>query len=57
MPEALNIDAVRMPIRALSGDLASFRPDDLAALALKAIANRTGINPAIVEKVYLGCAY
>jgi 3-oxoadipyl-CoA thiolase len=32
------------------------RPDDLAALVLKAIIERTGIDPGIVEEVYLGCA-
>jgi 3-oxoadipyl-CoA thiolase len=36
--------------------LASVRPDDLAAIVLKAILERTGIDPAIVEEVYLGCA-
>jgi 3-oxoadipyl-CoA thiolase len=40
----------------LGGVLAPVRPDDLAALALKAIVERTGIDPAIVEEVYLGCA-
>jgi acetyl-CoA acetyltransferase family protein len=32
------------------------RPDDLAAHVLRAIIERTGIDPAIVEEVYLGCA-
>jgi acetyl-CoA acetyltransferase family protein len=32
------------------------RPDDLAAHVLRAIVERTGIDPAIVEEVYLGCA-
>jgi len=56
MPEAVIIDAVRTPIGALGGALSTVRPDDLAALALKAIIDRTGIDPAIVEEVYLGCA-
>jgi 3-oxoadipyl-CoA thiolase len=56
MPDAVIIDAVRTPIGALGGALASVRPDDLAALALKAIVERTAIDPAIVEEVYLGCA-
>ncbi|MES0362181.1 MAG: beta-ketoacyl synthase N-terminal-like domain-containing protein, partial [Anaerolineales bacterium] len=56
MPEAVIIDAVRTPIGALGGALSSVRPDDLAALVLKAIIDRTGIDPAIVEEVYLGCA-
>jgi len=56
MPEAVIIDAVRTPIGALGGVLAVVRPDDLAAQVLKALLERTGIDPAIVEEVYLGCA-
>ncbi len=56
MPEALIIDAVRTPIGALGGALSRVRPDDLAAHVLRAIIDRTGINPALVEEVYMGCA-
>jgi 3-oxoadipyl-CoA thiolase len=56
MPEAVIIDAVRTPIGALGGALSSVRPDDLAAHVLKAIVDRTAINPADVEEVYMGCA-
>jgi 3-oxoadipyl-CoA thiolase len=56
MPEAVIIDAVRTPIGNFRGGLASVRPDDLAAIVLKAIIERTGIDPAIIEEVYLGCA-
>ncbi len=56
MPEAVIIDAVRTPIGALGGSLAAIRPDDLAALVLKTLVNRTGVDPQIVEEVYLGCA-
>ena len=56
MPEAVIIDAVRTPIGNFRGSLASIRADDLAAIALKAIVERTGIDPALVEEVYLGCA-
>ena len=56
MPEAVIIDAIRTPIGALGGALAAVRADDLAAHVLKAILRRTGIDPAIVEEVYLGCA-
>lgn len=56
MPEAVIIDAVRTPIGALGGSLSAVRPDDLAALALEAIIDRTGIDPVMVEEVYLGCA-
>ncbi|MBW8011795.1 MAG: acetyl-CoA C-acetyltransferase [Chloroflexi bacterium] len=56
MPEAVIIDAVRTPIGALGGSLSSVRPDDLAAHALKALIERSGIDPAEIEEVYLGCA-
>ena len=56
MPDAVIIDAVRTPIGALGGGLASVRPDDLAAHVLRALVERTGIDSAIVEEVYLGCA-
>jgi 3-oxoadipyl-CoA thiolase len=56
MPEAVIIDAVRTPIGALGGALASIRPDDLAAHTLRALLQRTGLDPAQVEEVYLGCA-
>lgn len=56
MPEAVIIDAVRTPIGSLGGVLAPVRPDDLAAIVLKAIVERTGIDPALVEEVYMGCA-
>jgi 3-oxoadipyl-CoA thiolase len=56
MPEAVIIDALRTPIGALGGALAAVRPDDLAALVLRALVARTGIEPAMVEEVYLGCA-
>lgn len=56
MPEAVIIDAVRTPIGALGGGLSPVRPDNLAAHILKALVERTGIDPAIIEEVYLGCA-
>ncbi len=56
MPEAVIIDAIRTPIGALGGALAKIRPDDMAALVLKAIIERNKLDPALVEEVYLGCA-
>lgn len=56
MPDAVIIDAVRTPIGALGGALAAVRADDLAALVLKALIERTGIDPGLVEEVFLGCA-
>lgn len=56
MPIPVIIDAVRTPIGALGGALASVRPDDLAAHLLRAILERNNLDPALVEEVYLGCA-
>ncbi len=56
MPEVVIVDAIRTPIGALGGALARVRPDDLAALVLKALLARTALDPALVEEVYLGCA-
>ena len=56
MTDVFLIDAIRTPIGALGGGLASIRPDDLAALVLRTLVQRTGIDPAQVEEVYLGCA-
>jgi len=56
MPEAVIVDAVRTPIGALGGGLAAVRPDDLAAVVLKALLERSRLDPALVDEVYLGCA-
>jgi 3-oxoadipyl-CoA thiolase len=54
--EAWIVEAVRTPIGRYGGALASVRPDDLAAVVLRAVVDRSGIDPAIVEDVILGCA-
>ncbi|MCJ7708746.1 MAG: acetyl-CoA C-acyltransferase, partial [Anaerolineales bacterium] len=56
MPEAVIVAAVRTPIGAHGGSLASVRPDDLAALVIAEVVRRGGIAPAEIEEVYLGCA-
>lgn len=56
MPEAVLVEAIRTPIGALGGSLASVRPDDLAALVLKALVERTRLDPASLDEVLLGCA-
>jgi 3-oxoadipyl-CoA thiolase len=50
------IDAVRTPIGRYGGALAGIRPDDLAAIVLRAIVERTGVPPAAIDDVYLGAA-
>jgi len=54
--EAWIVDAVRTPIGRYGGALAGVRPDDLASLVLRAIVDRTAVDPAAVEDVILGCA-
>jgi 3-oxoadipyl-CoA thiolase len=54
--EAWIVDAVRTPIGRYGGGLAGVRPDDLAALVLRALVDRTGVDAAAVEDVILGCA-
>lgn len=56
MMEAWIVDAVRTPIGRHGGALASIRPDDLAATTLRALVDRTGIDPALIDDVILGCA-
>jgi acetyl-CoA acetyltransferase family protein len=53
--EVVIVDAVRSPIATLGGGLAMVRPDDLAAQVIQALLEKVGINPSIVEEVYLGC--
>ena len=54
--EAWIIEAVRTPIGRYGGALASVRPDDLAALVIRAVVDRSGIDPSLIEDVILGCA-
>ncbi len=56
MKDVVIIDAVRTPVGALGGGLAAVRPDDLAALVIRTILERSGLDPVQVEEVYLGCA-
>lgn len=56
MKNAVIVDAIRTPIGALGGCLAPVRPDDLAALTIQALVQKTGIDPVLIEEVYFGCA-
>jgi 3-oxoadipyl-CoA thiolase len=56
MDDAVIIEAVRTPVGALGGSLAKVRPDDLAALVIRTVIEKSGIDPALIEEVYLGCA-
>src|SRR5215468_8233116 len=54
--EAWIVSAVRTPVGRYGGALATVRPDDLAATAIKAAVERSGVDPADVEDVILGAA-
>ena len=56
MRSAVIVDAVRTPIGRHGGALARVRPDDLAAVVIKALVERTAIDPAEIDDVILGCA-
>jgi 3-oxoadipyl-CoA thiolase len=56
MPDAVIIDAIRTPIGALGGMLATVRPDDLAAIVLRSIIEKSRVDPGLVDEVYMGCA-
>ena len=50
------VDAVRTPVGRFQGALSGVRPDDLAAHVLRSLVERTGLDPATVDEVFLGCA-
>jgi acetyl-CoA C-acetyltransferase len=55
MSEAYLLDAVRTPVGRRGGALSEMHPADLAAHVLTAAVDRTGIDPALVDDVILGC--
>lgn len=55
MSAAYIVDAVRTPIGRKKGSLATVHPADLGAHSLKALVQRTGIDPAAVDDVIFGC--
>jgi len=58
MIETVIAGYVRTPFTfAKKGLLGSVRPDDLAAIVLKALVERSGIDPMLIEDVLMGCAY
>ena len=56
MKEVYIVDGVRTPIGRMGGALSGFRPEELAAIALKGLIEKTKIDPAIVEDVLIGHA-
>jgi acetyl-CoA acyltransferase len=58
MKKAYILASYRTPgCRANKGKFKDMRPDDLAAAAIKGLIERTEVDPATIEDVYLGCAF
>ncbi|GAB4423283.1 MAG: thiolase family protein [Chloroflexi bacterium OHK40] len=55
MNEVYIAAALRTPIGRYGGALRAVRPDDLAADLLRTLVERTGVDPAAIADVYLGC--
>ncbi|MBO0823544.1 MAG: acetyl-CoA C-acyltransferase [Actinobacteria bacterium] len=55
MRDAVIVEAVRTPVGKRNGGLSEIQPADLSAHVLKALAERSGLNPALVEDVIWGC--
>jgi 3-oxoadipyl-CoA thiolase len=55
MRDVVIVEAVRTPVGRHGGALAPVRPDDMAALVIKEVVGRAGIDPELVEDVYMGC--
>jgi 3-oxoadipyl-CoA thiolase len=54
--DAFLLDAVRTPIGRAGGVLSDVRPDDLAAVAIRALMARCSLPPGRIDDVVLGCA-
>jgi acetyl-CoA acetyltransferase family protein len=55
MRRAVIVDAVRTPLGRRNGSLAGWHPVELAATVLAALQQRTGLDPALVDDVVMGC--
>ena len=55
MRDAVIVEAVRTPVGKRNGGLSGVHPVDLSAVVLKALAERSGIDPAVVDDVIWGC--
>jgi acetyl-CoA acyltransferase len=53
--DAVIVDVVRTPTGKRNGSLSGWHPVDLLASAFEALARRTGIDPAVVDDVIVGC--
>ncbi len=56
MTDVLITAAYRTPVGKHGGALAGIRPDDLAAVPIKAVVEKSGVDPRTIDDVILGCA-
>ena len=56
MNDVVIVSAARTPIGSIRGALSEVRPDDLSALVIQEAVRRAGVEPGMVEEVYMGCA-
>ena len=55
MRDAVIVEAVRTPVTKRNGSLSGVHPIDLSAHVLRALTERTGLDPALVDDVIWGC--
>jgi acetyl-CoA acetyltransferase family protein len=55
VPNAVIVDAVRTPVARRNGKFKDIHAVDLASIPLKALVDRTGIDPILIEDVIMGC--
>src|SRR5438045_4463867 len=55
MRDAVIVEAVRTPVGKRNGGLSGIHSADISALVLQAIAERSGLDPALVDDVVWGC--
>jgi acetyl-CoA acyltransferase len=55
MRDAVIVEAVRTPVGKRNGGLSGVHPVELSAHVLKSVAERSGIDPAVVDDVVWGC--
>ena len=55
MRDAVIVEAVRTPVGKRNGSLSGVHPADLSAVVLRALIERTGVDPALIDDVVWGC--
>ena len=55
MQNAVIVDAIRTPLGRRNGKLKNWHPVDLVAETMKALIDRTGVDPGLVDDVVMGC--